>query len=64
MTYANSLDPDQDWQNVGPELDPKPFETLIVFLKEFFKKKVTLKRQEINASENVVCWSCLLQIIA
>ena len=23
-----------------------------------------LKRQEKNASENVVCWSCLLQIIA
>ena len=40
---------------MGPELDPKPFETLIVFLKEFLKKKVTLKRQEINASENVVC---------
>ena len=25
---------------------------------------LTLKRQEKNASENVVCWSCLLQIIA
>ena len=31
VTFANSLDPDQDRQNVGPDLD-----TLIVFLKEFF----------------------------
>ena len=21
-TFANSLDPDQDWQNIRPELDP------------------------------------------
>ena len=23
ITFANSLDPDQDRQNVGPDLDPK-----------------------------------------
>ena len=23
VTFANSLDPDQNWQNVGPDLDPK-----------------------------------------
>ena len=23
LTFANSLDPDQDQQNVGPDLDPK-----------------------------------------
>ena len=33
ITFASSLDPDQDWQIVGPEQDPKPFHTLIVFLK-------------------------------
>ena len=28
--FANSLDPEQDRQNVGPDLDPNPFDTLIV----------------------------------
>ena len=37
ITYANSLDPDQDIHNVGPGLDPNHF-TLIMFLKEFFLK--------------------------
>ena len=36
LSSANSLDPDQDQQNVGPE--SKLFDTLIVFLKEFFEK--------------------------
>ena len=36
MTFANSLDP--DGQNVAPDLDPKLFDTLLVFLKEFFEK--------------------------
>ena len=26
-TFANSLDPDQDRQNVGPDLDPNRFDT-------------------------------------
>ena len=38
ITLANSLDPDQDGQNVGPDLDPKLFDTLIVFLNEYFEK--------------------------
>ena len=38
ITFAISLDPDQDWLNVGPEQDPKLFDTLIVFLKEFVEK--------------------------
>ena len=25
ITFANSLDPDQDRHNVGPDLNPKPF---------------------------------------
>ena len=37
ITYANSLDPDQDRQNVGPDLDPNSL-ALIVYLKEFFEK--------------------------
>ena len=33
ITYANSLDPDQDRQNGS-----KPFDTLIVFLNDLFQK--------------------------
>ena len=36
IIFANSLNPDQDQQNVGPDLDPI-FLTLIVFLKEIFE---------------------------
>ena len=36
-TFANSLDPDQNQQNVGPHLDPNCL-TLMVFLKGFFEK--------------------------
>ena len=36
--FANSLDPVQAQQNVGPDLDTKLFVTLMVFLKEFLKK--------------------------
>ena len=35
---ANSLDPDQDPRNVGPDLGPNLFDTLIMLLKEFFEK--------------------------
>ena len=34
ITYANSLDPDQDRQNVRPDPDP-----ILVFLKESFEKE-------------------------
>ena len=37
-TFENSLDPDQDRQNVGPDLDPNCLALLRVFLKEFFEK--------------------------
>ena len=37
ITFANSLEPDQDRQNVGPDLGLKCL-TLIVFPKEFFEK--------------------------
>ena len=38
VTFANSLDPDQDQQNVGPDLDPNRLGTQNVSLKEFFEK--------------------------
>ena len=37
VNFANSLDPDQAGQNIGPDLDPNSFETLMVFRKEFLK---------------------------
>ena len=36
ITFANSSDPDQAKQNVGPDRDPNCFDTLIVFKKVFF----------------------------
>ena len=39
ITFANSLDPDQAKQNVWPDLDPL-FDTLMIFLKEFFSKLI------------------------
>ena len=38
ITNTNSLDPDQDRQNVGPDLDPNRLTLSVVFLKEFFDK--------------------------
>ena len=38
ITFANSLDLDQNRQNVGPDLGSEPFDNLIVFLKEFFEE--------------------------
>ena len=35
-TFANSLDPDQDQQNVGPDRGPNSL--TLLFLKEFFEK--------------------------
>ena len=37
ITFANSLDPDQARQNIGPDLDLNCL-TMMVFLKEFFEK--------------------------
>ena len=44
MIFANTLDPDQDSQNVGPDMDPNCL-TLMVFLKEFFEKDDFVKIQ-------------------
>ena len=45
ITFTNSLDPDQDRQNVGPDLVPKRLTPLIVFLKEFFKQKANFEEK-------------------
>ena len=51
IIFANSLYPDQDLHSVGPGLNPNCLiDTLIVFLKEFFKKKYFLKK--INIMKN------------
>ena len=42
MFFANSLDPDQARQNMGPDLEPN---CLMVFLKEFFEKKKKKKKK-------------------
>ena len=41
ITFANSLDPDQDGQNVGPDLDPSR-----LTLAEFFEKLILKKEHE------------------
>ena len=43
-SFANSFDPDQDRQNVGPDLDPNVLQSDKVFQKEFFEKLI-LKSQ-------------------
>ena len=40
ISFANSWDPDKDRRNVGPDLDPTRLTLLIVYLKEFFEKKL------------------------
>ena len=52
ITFANNLDPDQDGQNVGPDLDPN-FDTLIVFQKEILKKKIEKKSADDKTHENL-----------
>ena len=45
FNFANSLDPDQARQNVGPDQDPNCL-TLIIVLKDFFKKSDFEKNQQ------------------
>ena len=42
ITFANSLDPDQDRQNIGPDLDPNRL-TLIYSVPEYFFLILILK---------------------
>ena len=48
LSYADNLckqfGPDQDLQNIGPDLDPNSL-TLIVFCKEFFFEKFDFEKK-------------------
>ena len=46
ITFANSLDPDQDQQNVGPDLDPNCLCRTHDFLKKFILKKKSADDKE------------------
>ena len=48
ITFASILDPEQDRQNVGSDLDSNCLTLLIVFLKEFFEKLI-FKSQQMTA---------------
>ena len=52
ITFANRLEPNQAWQNVGPDLDPNCL-TLMVFLKGLFKKVDFLKNQQTTKKKNM-----------
>ena len=44
---TNNLDPDQAWQNIGPDLGPS-YLTLMEFLKDIFEKVDSLKNQQMT----------------
>ena len=44
ITFANSLDPDQDGQNVGPDLDSNCLTLRWCSLKTFLKKLILKKK--------------------
>ena len=51
ITFANSLDPDQDGQTVGPDLDSNHL-TLIIFLKNVVVFYLTHKAPITTAAED------------
>ena len=66
ITFAISFEPDQDRQNIGPDLDPiKPSDTLIVFLKGFFENIYLKKSQQTTTKAWTItqhakaCCSCI-----
>ena len=63
----NSLDPDQDWQNLGPDIHSKTFATLILFLKDFFLniilKKVSRWQQKHEKLPSILRVKALLRTI-
>ena len=46
ITFANSLDPDQAWQNIGSDLDPNWWYSWKIFLKKLilYKKSTDDKK--------------------
>ena len=51
ITFANSLNPDQAQQNVWPDLDQN---CLMVFLKEFLKKRYLEKNQQAIKKQHAI----------
>ena len=47
--FANSLDPDQDRQNVGPDMDSNCSTLMVYSLKNFFKKLILKKKADKKA---------------
>ena len=45
ITFEDILDPDQDQQNVGPDLDPQHLTLKTVILTDFFEKLIWKKNQ-------------------
>ena len=43
ITFANSLDPDQEWQKVGPDLDSNCL-TLCKYSRKIFLEKIILNK--------------------
>ena len=53
MIFANSLDPDQARQNVGPDLDPNCFHTLMVLLKEIYFETYYKKCEKLPSMQRI-----------
>ena len=47
-TVANSLDPDQDRQNISTDLGPNHLTLLTVFFEDIFEKKVNFENNNNN----------------
>ena len=63
LTFANSLDPDQDRQNVRPDLDPNPLNSNSVVLEWFFGKADFLKKVNNKSMKNYVTVSLHVLVI-
>ena len=63
INFANSLDPDQAWQKVGPDLDPNCFTlwwySWKIFLKRLIKKKKDIKKACKITQHAKSFWTCI-----
>ena len=48
INTANSCDPDLDWQNVGPDLDPSRLTLWLCSWKVKFEKNISRRQQEMK----------------
>ena len=56
IAFANSLDPDQARQSIEPDQDSKLFDTLMVFLKEYFEKVDFEENQQTTNKAKLPSW--------